>query len=123
MPTARQAAAAAAVGRAIRAGSRQGGPGLLERLQLMPAMIIDALAGRFPLLSRARAAMLLLGVLYVVSPVDLLPESALMLFGLTDDVLVGGWVVAAALDAAGDYALWRRTAPVTVPARVVESQP
>lgn len=116
MPTARQVAAAAAVGRAVRSGSQPGTPGLGERVRLLPAMVADSLAGRFPGLTRARLALMLLGVVYVVSPVDLLPESAMLLLGLTDDVLVAGWVVAAAIDAAGDYALWRRMVPY--PARV-----
>ncbi len=111
MPTARQVAAVTAVSRAVRAGSQPGTPGLLERVRLLPAMLADSLAGRFPALSRLRLGMLLLGVLYVVSPVDLVPESALLLLGLTDDVLVAGWVVATALDAAGEYAAWRRTVP------------
>ena len=121
MPTARQVAAAAAVGKAVRTGSQPGTPGLAERVRLIPAMIADSLAGRFPGLSRARLSMLVLGVLYVVSPVDLVPESALLLLGLTDDVLVAGWVVAAAIDAAGDYALWRRAVPYPVRAVAVGS--
>lgn len=121
MPTARQVAAAAAVGRAVRAGSQPGTPGLLERVRLLPAMLRDSASGRFRMLSRPRLAALLLGVLYVVSPIDLVPESALLLLGMTDDVLVAGWVVSALLDAAGDYALWRRTVPTT--ATVVDAQP
>jgi hypothetical protein len=65
------------------------------------------LPGRSPPLLRSDAP------LYIVSPVDLLPESALFLLGMTDDVLVAGWVVSAALDAAGEYALWRRLVPAT----------
>jgi uncharacterized membrane protein YkvA (DUF1232 family) len=99
------------MGRAVRAGSQPGTASLLERVRLLPAMLADSLAGRFPALSRLRLGMLLLGVLYVVSPVDLVPESALLLLGLTDDVLVAGWVVATALDAAGEYAVWRRAVP------------
>ena len=118
MPTARQVAAVTAMGRAVRAGSQPGTPSLLERVRLLPAMLADSLAGRFPALSRLRLGMLLLGVLYVVSPVDLVPESALLLLGLTDDVLVAGWVVATALDAAGEYAVWRRAVPY--PTTVVE---
>jgi uncharacterized membrane protein YkvA (DUF1232 family) len=113
MPTARQVAAAAALGRAVRSGSQPGTPGFAERIRLLPAMLRDTAAGRFPGLSKARLAVMLLGILYIVSPVDLLPESALFLLGMTDDVLVAGWVVSAALDAAGEYALWRRLVPAT----------
>jgi uncharacterized membrane protein YkvA (DUF1232 family) len=114
MPTARQVAAASAVGRAVRSGSQPGTPGLGERVRLLPAMVSDSLTGRFPGLTRARLVLMLLGVLYVLSPVDLVPESVMLLLGLTDDVLVAGWVVAAAIDAAGDYALWRRAVPYPV---------
>lgn len=122
MPTARQVAAAAAVGRAVRAGSQPGTPSMGERIRLVPAMLADSLAGRFPALSRTRLAMLLLGVLYIVSPIDLVPESALLLLGLTDDVLVAGWVVASTVDAAGEYAMWRRAAPYSARSTVVAEQ-
>ena len=123
MPTGRQVAAAAAVGRAVRSGSAPGTPSLVERVRLLPAMLADSFAGRFPALSRTRLAMLVLGVLYVVSPIDLVPESALLLLGLTDDVLVGGWVVATTLDAAGEYATWRKVVPYPVDATEVSRQP
>lgn len=122
MPTARQVAAAAAVGRAVRAGSQPGTASVSERIRLVPAMLADSLAGRFPALSRTRLAMLLLGVLYIVSPVDLVPESALLLLGLTDDVLVAGWVVATTVDAAGEYAMWRRAVTYPAPSSVVAQQ-
>jgi uncharacterized membrane protein YkvA (DUF1232 family) len=118
MPTARQVAAAAAVGRAVRSGSAPGTPSLADRIRLMPAMLADAFAGRFPALSRTRLAMLVLGIAYILSPVDLVPESALLLLGLTDDLLVGGWVVATALDAAGEYVTWRKVVPHAVDAQV-----
>jgi uncharacterized membrane protein YkvA (DUF1232 family) len=76
-------------------------------------MVRDAAQGRYPALSRARLAALAVGVLYVLSPVDLMPESLMLLFGLTDDVLIAGWVVAGLLEAAGDYALWRSVVPTT----------
>lgn len=119
MPTPRQVATAAAVGRAVRSGSAPGTASLAERVRLMPAMLADALAGRFPALSRTRLAMLLLGIVYILSPIDLVPESALLLLGLTDDLLVGGWVVATTLDAAGEYATWRKAVPYPVQAQTI----
>jgi uncharacterized membrane protein YkvA (DUF1232 family) len=114
MATARQVAAAAAVGRAVREGTRPGTPGLVERIRLMPSMVKDAAAGRYPGLAKGRLALLALGVLYIISPMDLVPESFMLLLGVTDDVLVAGWVVAGMLEAAGDYAAWRRVVPTTV---------
>lgn len=114
MPTARQVAAVAAVGQAVRAGSESGAPTLAERVRLVPAMLADSMNGRFPALSRSRLAMLVLGVAYIAAPIDLIPEAALLVLGLTDDVLVAGWVVATTLDAAGEYATWRRGAAYRV---------
>ncbi len=114
MPTARQVAAAAAVGRALREGTGAGTPSMAERIRLMPSMIKDAAAGRYPGLSKARLAALAFGVLYILSPLDLVPESLMLLVGMTDDVLVAGWVVAGLLNASGDYALWRSVVPATV---------
>jgi uncharacterized membrane protein YkvA (DUF1232 family) len=113
MPTPRQVAAAAALGRAVRSGTRPGTPGLAERVRLLPAMVKDAAAGRYPALSKGRLALLAVGVAYILSPVDLMPESLMMLFGMTDDVLVASWVVAGLLDASGEYALWKRAVPTT----------
>lgn len=97
---------------------------MVERIRLIPAMLADSFAGRFPMLSRTRLAVLLLGVLYIVSPIDVVPESALMLLGLTDDVLVAGWLAATTLDAAGDYAMWRKAKAYPVQSTVVaERQP
>jgi uncharacterized membrane protein YkvA (DUF1232 family) len=96
---------------------------MLERIRLIPAMLADTFAGRFPMLSRTRLAMMLLGVLYIVSPIDLVPESALLLLGLTDDVLVAGWLAATTLDAAGEYAMWRKVEAYPVQSTVVDEQP
>jgi uncharacterized membrane protein YkvA (DUF1232 family) len=76
-------------------------------------MVKDAAAGRYPALSKGRLALLAVGVAYILSPVDLMPESLMMLFGMTDDVLVASWVVAGLLDASGEYALWKRAVPTT----------
>jgi uncharacterized membrane protein YkvA (DUF1232 family) len=95
---------------------------MFERIRLIPAMLADALAGRFPMLRRTRLAVMLLGVLYIVSPIDFVPESALLLLGLTDDVLVAGWLAASTLDAAGEYAMWRKAAAVPVSSTEVVQQ-
>jgi uncharacterized membrane protein YkvA (DUF1232 family) len=113
MPTPRQVAAVTAVGRAVRSGTRPGSPGLVERVRLLPSMVRDAAAGRYPALSKGRITALALGVVYILSPIDLVPESLMLLVGMTDDVLVAGWVVAGLLDASGEYALWRRAVPTT----------
>ena len=44
-----------------------------------------------------------LALLYLVSPVDLLPEAILTIPGLLDDAAVAVWLVAGLVSAADDY--------------------
>jgi uncharacterized membrane protein YkvA (DUF1232 family) len=45
--------------------------------------------------------------IYIVSPIDLVPEALLTIPGLADDAVVAGWLIAAVLGATGAYAGWR----------------
>ena len=64
------------------------------------------LTGRYPGISKTRIAMALLGVLYVVSPVDFMPEILLGVFGLGDDALVAAWVAGAVLGETDAFLRW-----------------
>ena len=57
-----------------------------------------------------------LAVLYLLSPVDLVPEGLLLAIGLVDDVVVATWLAGSALDATERFVGWEDTQP-----RVVES--
>jgi uncharacterized membrane protein YkvA (DUF1232 family) len=94
------AAAAAAAG-------SDGPVGLGRRIAAIPALVRDVLLGRYDGLSRRRLLLMVLAGLYIVSPVDLLPEAILTIPGLADDAVVGSWLVAAMLAATGGYSLWR----------------
>lgn len=103
-PTARRAAFATAAVGAVR----QDGPtAAAGRIASIPGMLRDTLLGRWRGLGRGRLLLLAVGVAYLVSPVDVLPELLLTIPGLADDALVAGWVVASLLSAAGDYRDWR----------------
>jgi len=100
--TGRKAAAAAAA-----AAAMQDGPtGFMARVGSIPRMVRDVLRGDFDGLSRGRLVMMLLAVLYIVSPVDLLPEAILTIPGLADDAAVAAWLVASLLGATSAYRLW-----------------
>jgi uncharacterized membrane protein YkvA (DUF1232 family) len=60
---------------------------------------------------------MLLAVLYVLSPVDLIPEAILPLVGLADDAVVAAWLVAALFGATSAYRSWEtgRVDPMTGP--------
>jgi uncharacterized membrane protein YkvA (DUF1232 family) len=91
---------------ALRNARRPGAPGIGAHLAAVPRMLALGLTGRYPGLSKSRLAMALLGVLYVVSPVDLMPEILLGVFGLGDDALVAAWVAGAVLSETDAFLRW-----------------
>ena len=75
-------AALTALVHALRATRRPGAPGIGAHVAAVPRMLALGLTGRYPGLSKTRLVMALLGVLDAVSPVDLMPEILLGVFGL-----------------------------------------
>jgi uncharacterized membrane protein YkvA (DUF1232 family) len=100
MANARQKAAYAA---AAAAAAAEGPTGFGASI---PRLVRDVLSGRYDGLSKGRLALMLLAVLYVLSPVDLLPEGFLPLVGLADDAAVAAWIVAAIFGATTAYRSW-----------------
>ncbi len=78
------------------------------RLRLLPAMVRDAAAGRWTGPGRRRLAAAALGTVYLLSPVDAVPELWTPLLGLVDDGLVAAFVAASVRTATQDYARARR---------------
>ena len=94
--------------RAARLAMRPGGPGLAARLSAVPRMVSAALSGRYSGTSAGRLAMMAAAVAYVVSPVDLMPEGALLLFGVLDDAMVLTWLAAALVTETESFLSWER---------------
>ena len=92
---------ATAVAGAVR--SSRGRHPLGRRLMAVPAMIRDTLTGRWPGGPKVRVVGGLAGLVYLVSPIDFLPEALLGPFGLGDDIALAAVSVAALLTAAEDY--------------------
>jgi uncharacterized membrane protein YkvA (DUF1232 family) len=99
----RKAAIATAAAAAMKEGPTQVG----SRIASIPGLVRDTLSGAYPGVSRQRLAMMLVAVLYLVSPIDLVPEALLLIPGLLDDIAVAGWLVAATMGATTDYRAWR----------------
>ncbi len=89
------------------AAASDGPLGFTERLASIPRMALDVLLGRYDGTSRGRLLLMVMAALYIVSPVDLLPEALLTLPGLADDAVVAGWLVASLFGATTGYAAWR----------------
>jgi uncharacterized membrane protein YkvA (DUF1232 family) len=95
--------------RELTAGSR-GGPSLARRLGALPRMVRACMRGDYD--GGGRLAMMAVATVYVVSPVDLVPELPLLLIGLVDDVAVVGWLAGAVLSETERFLRWearRRT--------------
>lgn len=91
----------------VRAGTRPGTPGIGDRVRALPTMVRDSVTGEYRGTGRSRLAVSAVGLLYLVSPLDVLPEAFLPLVGLLDDAVVAAWVAGSLLVATEDYVEWR----------------
>lgn len=89
----------------IMAGTR-GGPSLGRRLSAVPRMIWATLTGRYD--GKARLGLMVLATAYIASPVDLMPELVLSVFGLADDAFVAVWLAGAVLAETERFLEWER---------------
>src|SRR5690606_4247418 len=81
--------------RAARIAMRPGGPSLPTRLASIPRLVRSTLTGRYAGVTTGRLALMAAAVAYIVSPLDLIPEGALLLLGTLDDAMVLSWLAAA----------------------------
>lgn len=114
----RRAAAAGHAWQIYSETQRAGAPGLLARAKATPSMVRDAFRGDYKGLGTAKLALLIVGLVYIVSPLDAVPEF-LPFIGVADDLGVAMWLLATLVSAAGDYVDWRRGRPSVVTGQVV----
>lgn len=98
-----------ALGLALRAATRPGAPGMAERLAAVPRMVRAAMSGQYEGVSRGRLLGMLAAVLYVVSPVDLVPESLFTVLGLADDAMLVTWLATALINDTEAFIGWERS--------------
>ena len=110
---------------AAAASSADSPSGLMARISALPRLVRDVLSGRFDHVSRGRLLLMGLALLYVVSPIDLVPEAILTIPGMVDDAAVIAWLISAVLGATTAYLAWEGSTtatfddPRTVPGEVV----
>lgn len=104
----RRLAAFGALWRAVSQGGKAGAPALGDRLRAVPRLATGAVSGRYPELGRGRLALVVLALAYLVSPVDLMPELVLGLFGLGDDAVVALWLGGTFLVETERFLRWER---------------
>jgi uncharacterized membrane protein YkvA (DUF1232 family) len=94
---------------AAAAAMSEGPVGLSTRVASVPRMVRDTLSGQYPGLTRSRLLLMAAALLYILAPVDLVPEALLTVPGLLDDAAIGAWLVATLLGATTTYHAWEVT--------------
>lgn len=116
--TSRRLSAFRTLWRAVSGRGRPGDPDAGERLRAMPDMVTDTLSGRYPEMGRGRLLLFALALVYLVSPVDVVPEMFLTVLGLGDDAVVAMWLGGSLLVEAERYLGWKRMQPTIIDADV-----
>jgi uncharacterized membrane protein YkvA (DUF1232 family) len=104
---------------AIRTATRPGTAGFGTRMTSLPRLFKATIRGEYVGTSKGRLLLLVSAVLYVVSPVDLVPEMFLPILGLGDDALVIGWIAASVINETESFLSWERDRDRTVQGHVV----
>jgi uncharacterized membrane protein YkvA (DUF1232 family) len=118
----RRTAAFAALWQFLRGQSRPGAPSLATRLNAFPRMVGAVMSGRWDGMGRGRLALMGLAVLYLISPVDMIPEGLLLAIGLVDDVVVVSWLAGTALDTTERFVDWEFRQPPVVQGNVISDR-
>jgi uncharacterized membrane protein YkvA (DUF1232 family) len=92
-------------------------PGFWRRAGAVPRMVGATLTGRYD--GGSRLIMMLASGLYILSPVDLVPEGILMFLGLIDDAAVAAWFAGALLDETERFLAWEKARETVIPGEYV----
>jgi uncharacterized membrane protein YkvA (DUF1232 family) len=104
---------------AFRTATRPGTPGVGTRLAALPRLVWATVRGQYVGTSRARLIGIAFALLYVVSPIDLLPEMFLPFVGLADDAVVITWIAASLINETESFLGWEGDRSRTVRGNVV----
>ena len=115
---ARRAAAAGQAWQIYSETARPGAPGLWSRVRSLPRMLRATLRGQYKGLGHSKVGLLVLGMIYIVSPIDAIPDF-IPFVGVADDLGVALWMFAALLGATGEFLEWEHRQPSVVPGHVV----
>lgn len=104
---------------AVRTATRPGTPGFGARLASLPRLVRATIRGDYAGTTRGRLLTLTAALLYVVSPMDLVPELLLPILGLGDDAVVIGWIAASVINETESFLSWERDRDRTVQGHVI----
>jgi uncharacterized membrane protein YkvA (DUF1232 family) len=96
---------------AATAALSEGPMSLGQRVACIPGLVRDTMNGSYAGLGRGRLTMMVVALVYIVSPVDVLPEALLTLPGMMDDAAVAAWLIASLMGATTAYQVWSGSGP------------
>lgn len=79
-----------------------------KRVGAVPRMLGAKMRGRYPELSSPKLLGMLVLALYIISPIDFVPELFIPMLGLADDVGVAVWLTTMALGESERFVQWER---------------
>lgn len=88
-------------------------PGFWERARAVPRMLKSVLRGEYKGMSFKTLGLLALGLVYIVSPIDAIPDM-IPVVGIVDDTGLALWLLAVLVRSAGDFVTWERGGRPTV---------
>jgi uncharacterized membrane protein YkvA (DUF1232 family) len=106
MPRLRRRLAILALARAFKPGT----PGIGRRLSAMPRLIKASLRGEYD--AGARLLLMAAASVYIVSPLDAVPELFTAFIGLIDDAFIGTWLAGALLAETERFLEWEQARKV-----------
>jgi uncharacterized membrane protein YkvA (DUF1232 family) len=103
---------------------KPGTPGIGRRLSAMPRMIKASLRGEYD--GGMRLFLMAAASVYIISPLDAIPELFTAFIGLIDDAFVVTWLTGALLSETERFLEWEKTmgrGPQVVTGQVLKSPP
>ena len=104
---------------AFRTATRPGTPGVGTRLTSLPRLVRATIRGEYTGTSRLRLLLIAGALLYLISPIDLVPVVFVPLIGLGGDALVISWIAASLINATESFLRWERDRDLIVRGYVV----
>jgi uncharacterized membrane protein YkvA (DUF1232 family) len=103
--TLKRTAAFTALAKSLMSGAR-GGPSVGKRVAALPRMLKATAKGEYD--GGMRVAMMAAATMYVVSPVDFVPEAIFLIFGLADDAVMITWLAGSVLSETERFLEWEK---------------
>lgn len=80
---------------------------IFMKIGLLFDMLKDYFQGNYTSISKVKLALIIGGLIYIISPIDIIPEFILG-FGFIDDFMIAGFILKKIDSVLEQYDLWRK---------------